>query len=111
MIRPIILRRLKYYIIRFMFNMNISDFINGGYEFFGSIAVWVNVIAIYKDKKYAGVRIAPFVFFTSWSVWNLYYYPHLNQWISLIGGFSIMLANVAYLTMMIKYRGINKLQT
>lgn len=84
--------------------MQFPDLINGLFEFFGSIAMWYNVLAIYRDKKFSGVRMGPYIFFTSWGIWNLYYYPHLNQWISFAAGCSIGWANVAYVCLMIKYR-------
>lgn len=83
--------------------MTIPDFINGFFEFTSGLMIWINVAAIIKDKKYSGVRILPLAFFSSWSFWNLYYYPHLNQWASFFGGLSIGIANAAYLTLMVKY--------
>ena len=83
--------------------MNIPDLINGSYEFLGGIALWNNVYGIWKDKAYAGIRISSMAFFTSWSLWNLYYYPHLNQWISFFGGLSIGLANLVFVSLMIRY--------
>jgi hypothetical protein len=83
--------------------MTIPDLINGGYEFIGGIAVWYNVLAIIKDKGYAGVRISTMGFFTSWSLWNLYYYPHLHQWASFFGGLSIGIANLLFIIAMLHY--------
>jgi hypothetical protein len=83
--------------------MSVPDIINGTYELLGSIAVWSNVYAISKDKGYAGIRVSVMAFFTSWGFWNLYYYPHLGQFVSLLGGVSIAVANVAFITSMIFY--------
>ena len=83
--------------------MTWQDSTNGLFEITGSIAVWLNVQAIYRDKGYAGGRVYVTVFFLSWSIWNGYYYPHLNQWMSTIGTVSIGLANLAYLSMMLHY--------
>lgn len=81
----------------------LPDFVNGCFELFGSVAVWRNAYALYQDKCYRGIRVLPFVFFVSWSIWNLYYYPHLNQWMSFIGGVSILLANAVNLSLMLYY--------
>lgn len=81
--------------------MSTPDLVNGCYEFLGGIAVWLNVLAIWKDRGYAGVRIPVMAFFTSWSLWNLYYYPLLNQWASFCGGLSIGLANLAFVGSMV----------
>lgn len=84
--------------------MTFGDIINGCFEFGGSIAIWRNVFAIYKDKKFLGIRISPILFFTLWGYWNLYYYPSLHQTLSLLGGISITLANSIYVYLMVKYR-------
>ena len=83
--------------------MTTPDIINGSYEFLGGLAVWSNVYAIWKDKGYLGIRLQTMLFFTSWGLWNLYYYPHLNQWASFLGGISIGLANVAFVSAMLYY--------
>lgn len=79
------------------------DLFNGLFEFLGSLAVWGNVQAIYKDRGYAGGRVYIMLFFFFWSLWNLYYYPHLHQMASFIGGVSLGLANAAYVAMMFRY--------
>lgn len=79
------------------------DLINGLFELFGSFMVWLNVRQIYKDKEVKGVHIAPTAFFFSWGLWNLYYYPHLNQWFSFIGGISIAIANGLWVILMLYY--------
>jgi hypothetical protein len=47
------------------------DAINGIFEALGSVAVWANVVAISKDKGYAGTRIPMMLFFSAWGFWNL----------------------------------------
>lgn len=80
------------------------DVINGSYEFVGSIALWANVYRLYKDKEAKGVTFWATAFFMTWGYWNLYYYPHLDQWWSFAGGLSIVLANTVWLGQMIYYR-------
>jgi hypothetical protein len=36
-------------------------------------------------------------------VWNLYYYPHLDQWWSFAGGLVIVAANVLWIGLMVYY--------
>lgn len=84
--------------------MKFTDVVNGLFEFGGSIAVWYNVWALYRDKHYAGCRIAPSLFFAGFSAWNLYFYPSLNQMWSTIGGASLAAANIAYIVLMLKYK-------
>lgn len=65
--------------------------------------LWRNVRQLYKDKQVRGISVLTTVFFTSWGVWNLYYYPHLDQWLSFAGGLVIVTANVAWVSQMFYY--------
>jgi hypothetical protein len=76
--------------------MTRPDLINGLFELVGSVAVWGNVHKLLADKAVRGTRWQLMVFFSSWSIWNLYYYPHLGQWLSFVGGVSLMVANVTW---------------
>lgn len=80
------------------------DLVNGLFEFAGAAFNGINVWRIYKDKKLAGVSWIPSTFFTSWGVWNLYYYPALDQWWSFGGGCAIVLMNTAWVFLALKYR-------
>ena len=73
------------------------DHINGLFELVGGIFIWLNVRRIYIDKTLKGVSALPTIFFTSWGFWNLYYYPHLEQWFSFLGGVFIVIANCVWL--------------
>lgn len=84
--------------------MTTPDLVNGLFEFIGSIMLWKNVYQLNKDKQVRGVHWGPTGFFWVWGLWNLYFYPHLNQWLSFTGGLSIVLANGVWLAQMIKYR-------
>lgn len=81
------------------------DLFNGLFEFVGSAMIWRNVWAIYKDKQLAGVRWGATAFFSSWGLWNLYYYPSLEQWASFTGGVSIVIANTVWLALSLRYGG------
>jgi hypothetical protein len=83
--------------------MTIPDLINGGFELISSIMVWWNIATLYRDKEIKGVHIVPTAFFFSWGIWNLFYYPHLNQWLSFFGGCSIVLANGIWVLQMFHY--------
>jgi hypothetical protein len=84
------------------------DFINGAFEFIGSVLTWMNVYRVWKDKGYAGIYAPAIIFFFSWGVWNLFYYPHLGQWWSFFGGCSIALANFVWVTLMFRYGRIKR---
>lgn len=80
-----------------------SDVINGAFEFLGSVVLWRNVHALYRDKIYKGVRLSSTAFFMAWGYWNLYYYPSLGQYWSVAGGVSIVAANTVWALQMVYY--------
>ncbi len=84
--------------------MQIADLINGGFELFGGYAMARNVLALYRSKYFSGVDMGASVFFTSWGIWNLYYYPSLGQWGSFAGGAVLVVANAIYIALMWRYR-------
>ena len=84
--------------------VNVPDLINGSFETFAGGAVLGHVRSIYLNKGYSGVSVKAFVFFTLWGYFNLFYYPHLGQIISFVGGISVVSANTLLLYMLYKYR-------
>lgn len=82
----------------------VPDLVNGGYEFAGGAVNWLNVRRLMIDKKLRGVSKIPTLVFTSWGVWNLYYYPHLGQWVSFSGGLGIVGMNAFWCWLAWKYR-------
>lgn len=80
------------------------DFINGLFESIGGILNFANVFRLAKDKSLKGVYWFPTFFFAIWGLWNLFYYPHLSQWLSFTGGLVIVLANIFWVFLAIKYR-------
>lgn len=85
------------------------DFVNGLFEFIGSAMLWRNVVQLHRDKLVKGVHWNATAFFAAWGYWNLYYYPHLDQWWSFAGGVSIVVANTVWLVQMMYYLDIEKL--
>ncbi|KKN02521.1 hypothetical protein LCGC14_1116930 [marine sediment metagenome] len=79
------------------------DMINGAFELLGTFAILGHFRRIIKDKKVAGVSIMATVFFASWGVWNLYYYPHLGQWWSFVGGIGIFIGNLLWIGGLVYY--------
>lgn len=79
------------------------DVINGLFEFLGSLMTWQSVVRVYRDRGYAGIYPPAVVFFLSWGMWNLFYYPHLGQWWSFHGGLSLVFANIAWVALMVRY--------
>ncbi len=83
--------------------MEIPDLINGLFEALGGFAILLHAKTLYRDKQVHGANWIATTFMTLWGVWNLYYYPHLGQWLSFAGGLFIVVANIVWLSMMIYY--------
>lgn len=79
------------------------DAINGLYELLGGFFLWRNVRQLHREKQVKGVSAVSTAFFASWGVWNLYFYPHLGQWFSFLGGLNIVVANLVWVGQMIRY--------
>ena len=83
--------------------MNWQDLINGTFESAGCFFILLHVLRLLKDKKVRGVSVIATIYFTLWGFWNCYYYPHLNQWFSFVGGTSIALMNSVWVVLILYY--------
>lgn len=79
------------------------DLINGLFELVGGALVWISVLALYRDKQVKGVYVPAWAFFAAWGMWNLYYYPALEQWWSFAGGMLIAAGNLTWVLMAVYY--------
>ena len=89
----------------------IADLINGLFELFGGFAVLLSIAKLYKDKQAKGVSEWHIAFFTSWGLWNIYYYPSLGQLLSFYGGIVVVIANAVYVTLICYYNNKAKRDT
>lgn len=80
------------------------DIINAIFEFGGGCLIWLSVRQLWKDKELKGVHWAPIIFFWAWGVWNLFYYPSLDQWWSFTGGLWIVVANGVWMGQILYYK-------
>lgn len=78
--------------------------VNGAFEIFGGLFVLNHCRAVLRDKAVAGVSIISTAFFSTWGLWNLYYYPHLEQWASFAGGVFLVAANCLWVGLLLRYR-------
>jgi len=83
--------------------MSLPDIINGTFELLGGVMIGKHCLQLYRDKVIRGVSVLATAFFSAWGLWNLYYYPHLDQWMSFIGGCAIVTANCVWVGMMVYY--------
>jgi hypothetical protein len=82
---------------------SLPDAINGTFELLGGVFIYLSIIKVCRDKRVAGVSWLHVGFFAAWGVWNLFYYPYLDQWLSFIGGIGIVATNTVYLALLIYY--------
>lgn len=81
-----------------------ADTTNGLFELVGALLNWRNVARIRRDQRVRGVDWRTWAFFTAWGWWNVYYYPSLGQWASMLGGLVMVSANTVWVWYAIKYR-------
>lgn len=80
-----------------------GDTINALFEFTGAFFIIGHIAALLKDKSVAGVWWPAVLFFTMWGVWNLWYYPSLDQWLSFVAGALLATCNAVYVALLVYY--------
>lgn len=83
--------------------MNTPDLINSLFEFGGCIMAIVNTIKLQRDKDVKGVYWPFTVFLSIWGYFNIYYYWHLEQWMSLVAGGTLSVFNTVWVILAIYY--------
>jgi len=86
--------------------VHIPDLINGIYESLGGAFIALSVIKLHREKVVRGVSWLHVAFFSSWGIWNLYFYPHLDQWFSFYGGVVLVATNLVWLAQIVWYNWI-----
>lgn len=79
------------------------DLINALFELLGSIIIVLNINKIMEDKLVRGIHWYVVAFFCFWGIWNLFYYPHLDQWLSFAAGVLMVTMNMIYTALLIHY--------
>lgn len=88
--------------------MLLPDLINGALESCGGLFIALSVIQLHREKVVRGVSWMHVGFFSSWGFWNLFYYPHLGQWLSFWGGLLLVTVNVIWLGQIVYYNHRNR---
>lgn len=83
------------------------DLINGLIECGFGLMRLLDIKAAYKAKRVQGVSLIPVVAACGWGVWNIYFYNHIDQWYSFLGGLVILSTNLWWLYVAIKYRVVS----
>jgi hypothetical protein len=81
------------------------DVVNGLIEAIGGLFVLNHCRRLYIDKQVKGVSLVSTAFFFLWGLWNVFYYPSLNQRWSFAGGIIVVSANFLWIALMLHYRG------
>lgn len=79
------------------------DVINALFELGGAVAVFLSVLRTIKERNMAGVSGAHVAFFLAWGLWNLFYYPNLDQFWSFAAGAILTAVNFAFAMLWLKY--------
>ena len=90
--------------------MDWADIINGVLETVGGGFITFSVIKLHQDKIVRGVSWVHVGFFAGWGYWNLFYYPHLDQWMSFAGGVFIVVTNTVWLIQLMYWTGVERRQ-
>lgn len=86
------------------------DIVNGTLEWIGAFVIFLSVKDLYRQKYATGVSPLQFGFFMVWGFWNIFYYPQLDQWWSMVGGIAVVSMNTLWLGLYIYYeRRLKKL--
>lgn len=84
------------------------DQINGLFEAFGAASILLHCRSLYRAKELKGASLTPFLFYTAWGFWNLYFYPSVGAYWSFVGGIGVVSANTVYCSMVVYYWMIRK---
>lgn len=77
------------------------DTINGLFEIGGALITLLSLQRLRRDRAMMGFHWGPTIFFTVWGLWNILYYPHLDQPVSTVGAVLLVAVNLAYLGLMV----------
>jgi hypothetical protein len=79
------------------------DIINGAFEFCGSLMLARNVRMTYLAKRTQGVSLLATSYFSSWGIFNIFYYPSLGQHWSFLGGICVAAVNSIWVAQILYY--------
>jgi len=83
--------------------MTMLDQVNGFFEMFGGLMMLFSIRKAYKDKEVKGISIPACLFFASWAVFGMVYYPSLGQWWSFAGNVVLATTNVIWASQLVYY--------
>lgn len=75
------------------------DHINALFELGGTLLMLPTLIRSWRLGTVQGVHLATPLFFWSWGLWNILYYPSLGQFWSFTAGILLFITNTAWIVM------------
>lgn len=63
-------------------DVNLPDLINSCFALGGGVAMTFNCVKLFQDKSVRGTSILSGLFFLTWASWNVFFFTHLDQWVS-----------------------------
>lgn len=80
------------------------DLLNASFEAIGALFLAADCRALYRDKQLRGVYWPGRVFWASWGLWNVFYYPAIGQTLSFAAGLAVLVVNTVWCALAWKYR-------
>lgn len=72
------------------------DLFNALFEAIGALFLLADCRALHRDKQLRGVYWPGRVFFATWGLWNVLYYPAIGQTLSFVAGVAVLVANAIW---------------
>jgi hypothetical protein len=86
------------------------DHINALFEAGGALLLTMNVVQLYRDRRLAGVRLAPVIWFQAWGAFNLWFYWRVGLTSSWFAGIAVFTANTVWVSMAIWFSRNREIQ-
>ena len=80
------------------------DSVNAVFELVGACFTWRNAYQLQQDKYIRGAYWPAWFFFATWGMWNLWYYPTIQQRLSFWAGALLLTGNLVWCGLALKYR-------
>ncbi|MDQ8022214.1 MAG: hypothetical protein REI94_10260 [Moraxellaceae bacterium] len=84
--------------------MTTMDLANAALECLGGLFILNHCRVLWMQQSVRGVSAISIAFFSAWGVWNLFYYPALDQFFSFAASLLVVLANAIYLVLIVLIR-------
>lgn len=84
------------------------DLITAAFELLASAFILNHARVLWKTRQAYGVSLVSTAFFSVWGLWNLWYYPHLDQTLAFYAGIMVMVANTFWVYSIWKIRRLEK---